>query len=479
LAELARIASAQTDLRVMLQRVADQLHRELDLEFVAIAVVDEERQRFVCEALATRLQTQITVGYTRALGSGVVGTVAAEGKTLLIDDADTFSGFVHTLPGARSELAVPIRFGGSVLAVLNLESTRLRAFERSVELLEAVAAQIAGPIAAINRMAQLNARNAWLETITQTLRAAFEATDIHAVGDRILSALAERLDTIEATLLLQGDLKDHLQVIAHRGASPHITYRDKQWPINKGLVGRAFRSGQEQWLGATDGDPDYIVVNPAVKSELAAPIRFRDETLGVLNLESSDPEAFGQVERLAVRTLCDQAAAGFHFTWMKARLERTTKRVRHQDQMLESTRASLSRAVRKLAKRSDGQQAMDTLEKLVKREARALKRGAREAALWLGARDASTGMGHVSELLSELERRVPTLSGRGQCLSATRVAFVISGIDVQPWIAQLESAAAEIPQIQASASRRLHSASHDVLELLAALEQELRQMPGR
>ena len=82
------------------------------------------RPLWSCEALSTALPTEIFVGYSRPLGSGVVGQAAALGQTVLVSDASAWPDFVHTLPGGQSELAVPIRFGGQTLAVLNLESTR-------------------------------------------------------------------------------------------------------------------------------------------------------------------------------------------------------------------------------------------------------------------------------------------------------------------------------------------------------------------
>src|SRR5947207_2517027 len=82
----------------------------------------------------TELPTEIHAGYSRPLGSGVVGTVASTEKPILLDDVRTFPGFIETMPGTKSELCVPVRHGGKVVAILNLESIRTGAFHDQVPL---------------------------------------------------------------------------------------------------------------------------------------------------------------------------------------------------------------------------------------------------------------------------------------------------------------------------------------------------------
>jgi diguanylate cyclase (GGDEF)-like protein len=147
LSEISRIALEDLEYRPMLQRICDTLARTFDWEFVAFVTIVPERGRFVCEALATAVPTAVHVGYERELGSGVVGEVAATGKPILLDDIASFPNFVDTLPGARSELCVPVIHKGSRLAVLNLESVRPAAFSEQLPFLTKVAEQVAGAVA--------------------------------------------------------------------------------------------------------------------------------------------------------------------------------------------------------------------------------------------------------------------------------------------------------------------------------------------
>lgn len=151
---IARIATEQTELRPMLQRVVDTLHQQFGWEFVACARVDLVQGSFVCEAVHSNTPTEICVGYSRPIGSGVVGEVAMTGRTLDIPDARAHPNFVDTLGGTQSELCVPVRLQGRVLAVLNVESQHLNTFDGQRLLLETVADQIAGAVRLASTLAE-------------------------------------------------------------------------------------------------------------------------------------------------------------------------------------------------------------------------------------------------------------------------------------------------------------------------------------
>jgi diguanylate cyclase (GGDEF)-like protein len=167
--EVARIATLDLELRPMLQRITSALATKFGWEFVALVTIDKERNAFVCEALASVVPTSVHVGYTRSLGSGVVGQVAATAQAVLIDDVASYPTYVETLPGARSELCVPVCHHGGIVAVLNLESTRPAAFHDQLSLLTVVADQIAGAIACGQLYEALQKATSQLEQKTRAL----------------------------------------------------------------------------------------------------------------------------------------------------------------------------------------------------------------------------------------------------------------------------------------------------------------------
>lgn len=60
---------------------------------------------------------------------GVCGTAWKEGRTLLVPDVDQFPGHIACSSLSRSEVVVPVRSGGEVIGVLDVDSDRLDAFD--------------------------------------------------------------------------------------------------------------------------------------------------------------------------------------------------------------------------------------------------------------------------------------------------------------------------------------------------------------
>lgn len=57
-----------------------------------------------------------------AFGAGVCGAAAASGETQLVEDVHAFPGHIACDADSRSELVVPVRRDGRVIAVIDLDS---------------------------------------------------------------------------------------------------------------------------------------------------------------------------------------------------------------------------------------------------------------------------------------------------------------------------------------------------------------------
>lgn len=66
-----------------------------------------------------------------AFGRGVCGTAAAEKRTLIVPDVEKFPGHIACDAGSRSEIVVPIVRDNRCVAVLDLDSYELAAFDET------------------------------------------------------------------------------------------------------------------------------------------------------------------------------------------------------------------------------------------------------------------------------------------------------------------------------------------------------------
>ncbi|HEU5394832.1 MAG TPA: GAF domain-containing protein, partial [Candidatus Methylomirabilis sp.] len=77
------------------------------------------------------------------LGQGNVGTTGQTGRTKLIPDVRRDPTYQMCFAETRSEIVVPVRLGGEVVGVIDVESDRLDAFSPGeAALLEALAARL-------------------------------------------------------------------------------------------------------------------------------------------------------------------------------------------------------------------------------------------------------------------------------------------------------------------------------------------------
>lgn len=419
LAQLAREASSEQRLQPMLERIVSLLKDEFRYPLIALASIEGEHWR--CQALHCSRSVTLAVGQSRAVaGGGGIGRAAIAGRSVRLVGSSPLAEWLQT------ELAVPVVYAGKVVAVLMLGSALPEDFGADLALLDNVVAQLAGTIAAAQRLEQLDRRAALLETVATVIRQALEAPDLASLCERLLEALAERMQLAEATILLESDLKEHLQVVAHRGASPHITWPGKLWPIASGVVGRCFRERVAQWVPQITADGDYAHVNPRVQAEYAVPICYRDRVFGVLNLETENAMLLGELERVAAHALADQAGGALHLGLTNQRLSETLKRIQSQDQQLESTRESLKRAVGKLNRRTRAEPASGLPDRhlllgWLRRECVALRRGGRGAALLLLQWPGAVPPGAVAAL----EQSAPGLRGRLAAPAPNQLAAVL------------------------------------------------------
>ncbi len=64
-----------------------------------------------------------------AYGRGVCGTAWKEERTIVVPDVDKFPGHIACSSFSRSEIVVPVASGGTVIAVLDIDSDQFNTFD--------------------------------------------------------------------------------------------------------------------------------------------------------------------------------------------------------------------------------------------------------------------------------------------------------------------------------------------------------------
>ena len=302
--DIARIASGDLELRPMLARVAEALHRHYGWEFVAFLSIDTLRHRFVCEAVYSVNPTDTHVGYSRELGSGVVGTVAATGKPIVYDDVREADNYIETVKGTLSEICVPVRHQQRIIALLNIESTRLASFHGQLPLLETVAEQVAGAIESARMYEALMEHAVFSEVMSEVSSIALEPLTLAELLRQVVDYVTTRFPVNMAAILLLDEAGRGFTTSVHAGGEPP----DGVSSVDTGICGRCARTGEALFIEDVSTEPDYVPGAPGMRSEFVVPIRYRGGVLGVLNLESIQAQSFNPHARQIFVSIADQIA---------------------------------------------------------------------------------------------------------------------------------------------------------------------------
>jgi len=346
LVEVARIATLDVELRPMLQRITDTLSRKFGWQFVALVSIDRDRNEFLCEAMTSSVETAVYVGYGRTLGSGVVGQVAATGEPVVIDDVRAWPNYVDTMPGAMSEICVPVHHHGRLVAILNIESKELAAFHGLLPLLSAVADQIAGAIANAQLYEELQSRASLMEMMSEVSRTALEAGDLDELLDRIVRYIHERFPLELVAIVLYDEEQGEFVQAANAGTM--LATPASRWPASIGVIGRCIRDATTQIVTDVSTDSHYVAVNDRVVAEAVVPICFQNKILGVLNLESATREVFVPASILAFEAFADQVAGAIHLASVNARLGEASLQLEQKTHALEQANEHLAGAIETL-----------------------------------------------------------------------------------------------------------------------------------
>jgi signal transduction histidine kinase len=319
LADLGRDVSNTLDLDTVLVRTIERL--KIAFQGGSVALLNEQNELVIAtttgwtddEARKVRLK----------VGEGIGGWVVQQGLPYLSNDVDTETRVrpaarnIGTNRLIRAYIAVPLRSGGKVIGTLNVEADQPNAFTyEDVDLLEAVAAQIGGPIASARlyqeaqRLAeQVKRRNEQLTVLNTLARMTVSTLDVERMLADVTVAIQQGFGYghVETYMIDEENQELVLAAQASNFTSNQIGYRQ---PVTFGLLGRTFSTGQTIRVDDVLLDPDYYAcLMTDVRAELCVPIIAGGHVRAVLNLESRRVGAFNDEDVGVLETAADVLAS--------------------------------------------------------------------------------------------------------------------------------------------------------------------------
>jgi GAF domain-containing protein len=230
----------------------------------------------------------------------------------------------------------------------SLRLEELRTVNRELEDLtgglERRVAERTSELEAANR--QTSRRASQLETITQLSESIAQFKDLNELFSEMTGLISERFGFYHVGIfLVDGDGEHAILQSANSEGGKRMLARAHRLKLGTGVVGYAAQSGQPRI--ALDVGADAVFFDnpdlPNTRSEVALPLKSRGETIGVLDVQSTEAGAFSTEDLQVLTALANQVSIAFE----NARLLTETRAALTQVQEVynEFTRTEWSRAV--------------------------------------------------------------------------------------------------------------------------------------
>jgi GAF domain-containing protein/anti-sigma regulatory factor (Ser/Thr protein kinase) len=318
LESITDVALAHVTLDQMLPALLDRVHEALEVDTVAVLLLDEETDELVARA-AKGIEEEVERGVRIPLGKGFAGRIAGQRRPIFLPDVAT-GGVLNPIlieKGICSLLGVPLITEGKVVGVMHVGSLVPREFGAEETRLLELAASRAAPAIEHARLyeAERDARQR-AEDAVRELRALQELSDAalaHLDLDEMLTEVLERLrgalgaDT--AAVLLLDPESDELVARAARGLEEEVE-RGVRIPVGGGFAGRI--AAERRLVEIPDID-QADVLNPilrerGIKSLLGAPMIAAGEVRGVVHVGTLRPHRFRPTEARLLQLAADRIA---------------------------------------------------------------------------------------------------------------------------------------------------------------------------
>src|SRR6202050_154185 len=301
------------DLDEVLQRILAIAHDYFHLRNVAIVLLDKQSQE-----LYVRSQIGWDEGQDKArlsLGQGIAGTAALKKQPVYAPDVTRDRRYFCSAKSTRSELAIPLMVRDEVVGVLDCQSDRVDHFDpETIDLLTLFSTQASIALQNARLYSLEEQRTRQLQAINAIAQQTTAVLDLEQLLARVCELIQGAFRVSHVSLFLR---EDHDLVLrAHHGT---LTPRVPE--------GGRFPASTEPWASIlassnTAMETDLCVAPAGTKffaesaSRMCIPLISFGQTLGVLALDSAQPDAFrdGDLQSLeSVADICATAIQNAHY----------------------------------------------------------------------------------------------------------------------------------------------------------------------
>ncbi len=251
--------------------------------------------------------------YRREVHDNIFSRILASGEGMVV--SETRLGLNRKLVrllqrlDVKGFLAAPIRDASGVLGVMCAASPldRRNLTDTDLKLLSVMANFAGVAIENANLVARLDRKAKKLEAIFQISRALNEESDPAVLFELIIERATDLLGAPSGSMILIDRPSGVLRIQAERGLGREAK-EEILLPIGEGVTGWVAKEGKPALIPDVQSDFRYVEANPNVQAELAVPIKWGDEVVGVLNVDHYSRFAFSEEDQDLLTAFANVAA---------------------------------------------------------------------------------------------------------------------------------------------------------------------------
>lgn len=343
---ISRELTAQLDLRELLQRILRLTLEAVGAPNGSILVLDEAGE--VTEgalAFEGRVHDHSAEQLRDTFEHGLAGWVVANREAALVEDTRSDPRWLQK-PGdespreSRSAISVPLLARGRIVGVLTLVRPRPGHFtQEDLALLTAIADQAGVAVSNAHLFRAEQERRRFASTLQEIARTINTTLDPKVVFDQILEQLERVIDFDSASIFLIED--SELRAVAARGFEAPDAVLNLAIPLGSGVLGmEVFETRKPLVIDDVQQEEGWIQTPELPEADkvhgwIGAPLIVRDRVVGMLNVDSQRPGAYGPAEVDMVAAFADQAAIAVANALLYSESER---RVRSMTTLTETAR---------------------------------------------------------------------------------------------------------------------------------------------
>lgn len=326
LLEVADAVNTTLDLETLMRRVAELVKRLINYDVFAILLLNEKRQE-----LRIRFQVghspEVAERIRVKVGSGITGMAAQRGEAVLVNDVLQDPEYISSGATILSELAVPLIVKGHTIGVIDVEASESNFFsEEHRSVLMLIASRVAIGVENARLYTRVARQAKQLVLLNEISRELTSILNLDQLFERIGDLLLKLIDYQMFSILLLNAKHTKLQ---HRFS---LRFKESvqlkhDIPLGRGLVGYAVEQNKTVLVLDVTCDDRYIPLNPETMSELCVPLVYKDEVIGVLDLEHTRLGFFTEEHARVVKTLAAQVAISIENARLYEKIERQELRL--------------------------------------------------------------------------------------------------------------------------------------------------------